>query len=58
MATGRRNKKSLKSRPKYKQERSLATRRKKAKKAAKRRSSLHKTKAKRKKRTGRKKIGM
>jgi ATP-binding cassette subfamily F protein uup len=40
------------------QERSLATRRKKAKKAAKRRSSLHKTKAKRKKRTGRKKIGM
>ncbi len=58
MATGRRVKKSLKDRPKYKQERSLKNRRKKAKLAGKQRKSRNRAKAKRQKRTGRKRIGL
>ena len=49
MAT-RRTKKTLKRRPKYKQERSLKNRRIKARKAAARRRSTNKIKARRKRR--------
>lgn len=51
MAT-QRTKKSLKSRPKYKQERSLKNRRKKAKLAASRKRSLNRAKKRRQKRSG------
>ncbi len=58
MATGRRTKSTLKARPKYKQDRSLKNRRKKAKLAAKYARNRKRSKAKRQKRTGRKRIGM
>jgi hypothetical protein len=58
MATGRRTKRRLKDRPKYKQDRSLKNRRKKAKLSAKQKRSRGRAKAKRQKRTGRKRIGM
>jgi hypothetical protein len=43
----RRTKKTLKDRPKYRQERALKNRRKKAKKAASRKRSINKIKARR-----------
>jgi hypothetical protein len=57
MATGRRTKRKLKNRPKYKQHRTLKARRKKAGLNASQRRSRARAKAKRQKRTGRKKIG-
>lgn len=47
-----RSKKSVKSRPKYKQERALKCRRKKAKKAAQARKGRNRSKARRQKRGG------
>ena len=49
-----RTKKSIKSRPQYKQDRSLKTRRKKAKLAAAQKKGRNRAKAKRQKRNGRK----
>lgn len=49
-----RTKKSIKSRPKYKQERALKTRRKKAKLAAAQKKGRNRSKARRQKRSGRK----
>ena len=50
MATGRRSKKKLSSRPKYKQARSLKGRRMKAKKKAAHKRGLARTKARRSRR--------
>jgi len=50
MAAGRRTKSSLKSRPKYRQERALATRRRKAKIRAAHKRGLNRSKAKRRNR--------
>jgi hypothetical protein len=50
MATGRRSKKKVSSRPKYKQARSLKGRRMKAKKKAAHKRGLGKSKARRRKR--------
>ena len=47
MATGRRTKRSIKSRPKYKQERSLATRRRKAKLRGARKRGANRARARR-----------
>lgn len=49
-----RTKKSIKSRPKYKQDRALKTRRKKAKLAAAQKKGRNRAKTKRQKRNGRK----
>lgn len=54
MASGRRSKKSIKTRPKYKQDRILKDRRMKAKKKAAHKRGLGKSKARRRKRTARK----
>lgn len=54
MAAGRRTKSKLKSRPKYKQERSLKDRKMKAKKAAAHKRGLGASKKRRKARTARK----
>jgi hypothetical protein len=50
MATGRRDKKQLKTRPKYKQERRLKGRRMKARKAAQHKRGLARNKARRRRR--------
>lgn len=50
----RRTKKSVRNRPKYKQERALKCRRKKAKLAAAQKKGRNRSKARRQKRTGRK----
>lgn len=50
VATGRRTKRSIKDRPKHRQERALRTRRRKAKLAASRKRSKGKAKAKRQRR--------
>ena len=55
MATGRRNKKKLSSRPKYKQARSLKGRRMKAKKNAAHKRGLARSKARRSRRGQKKK---
>lgn len=47
MATGKRTKSSLKSRPKYRQERSLRNRRRKAKKAGRHKRGLNRSRARR-----------
>ncbi|HUH06052.1 MAG TPA: hypothetical protein VML75_28875 [Kofleriaceae bacterium] len=47
MATGRRTKRKLKSRPKHRQERALRGRRRKAKKAGQRKAGRNRAKAKR-----------
>lgn len=53
MATGKRSKRSLKSRPKYRQERALANRRKKAKQAAAHKRGLNRSRARRRNRKSR-----
>jgi hypothetical protein len=55
MATGRRNKKKLSTRPKYKQTRSLKGRRMKAKKKAAHKRGLARSKARRSRRGQKKK---
>lgn len=55
MATGRRNKKKLSTRPKYKQARSLKGRRMKAKKKAAHKRGLARSKARRSRRGAKKK---
>jgi hypothetical protein len=47
MATGQRTKRNLKSRPKYRRERSLATRRRKAKSRAAHKRGLNRSRARR-----------
>lgn len=53
MATGRRTKRSISNRPKYRQERALKTRRRKAKLAASRKRGLNRSRARRRTRQGR-----
>lgn len=49
MATGRRIKRSIKDRPKYRRERALKTRRRKAKARAAHKRGLHRSRARRRK---------
>ena len=56
MATGRRTKKTIKSRPKYKQERSLKTRRRKAKAAGAKKRAFNRAKKRRQARSNKLKL--